>query len=691
MKTRLRKLLEEPLLLLAALWPFALLAPHLPGLPRPTAGGLPWRQEFLTSLLLTLTLALLFARPRRRGDSAAAGRVALSLPLPLLLAVPFVAFVWASALWAGQPWAAAHMAFQWSAYLIFFALMSRAATRPRILRASFVSLGAVVWVLGLACAFESLAGGALTDGNLRSDLKPLLRGSGGFGEIMAVATFLFAAGALTLRRKTAALACGATAALAWLATIQAMQRAPFVGGLLGLGLLMTVVLWKRSCRPRGWARPLALSAALALVVAAQALPTSGADGGEVKFAGEAAPSTIEKLQVGVAGDESARARLLFWGAGVEMFRARPFTGVGANNYEPAFPEARARFAARYPSSPLVRMNEGLLVGYAHNEYVQMLAELGGAGLLLFALFAASLAFAFLRSLKNSRRACLALCAASGALAFAASSGASASSFRNMGGGLVFFFAAALVASSPARRESVQGAAARPSFSFARVRPAVAACALALMLLMTYDSATRAAAVVLHGAAQSNAGAPRAEELYRASLRWDSSSAAAHFSYGAWLQSSGRAAEAVPHLRRAVAGGFNSSICYARLAFAEEAAGDAAAAERTLSEGLRAYPLSVFLRVSRAVALERLGRREEADVEMVTSLLINSLYARGWRALIEQDVDAASAAARADRGVMSPGKLEPAEAVYLVIEENERRFPERALTGWRARHRSFKMP
>ncbi len=66
-----------------------------------------------------------------------------------------------------------------------------------------------------------------------------------------------------------------------------------------------------------------------------------------------------------------------------MFRSHPLVGVGANNYEVAFSEARQKFAATHPDSPLVGMNEQLLTQYAHNEYVQILAELGIVGILIF--------------------------------------------------------------------------------------------------------------------------------------------------------------------------------------------------------------------------------------------------------------------------------------------------------------------
>ena len=678
-----RNLAREPLLILGALWPLALLAPHLPGLPRPTVNFLPWRQELLVSLLLSVTLALLV----RRGAAGQARPGARGVVVPLLLsAALYVSWVCLSALWATNPAPALHLGFQWCAYLLFFALMSRAAASPRVMHASFVSLGAAVWILALACALESWLGAPLTDGNIRANLKPLLRGSGGFGELMAAAAPVFAALSLRVRRPGRALLCGATSALAWLATLQSLERAPFVGAVAGLLLLFAGTLFKASLRPHGRARAGILFGALTLALAAQAVPLQF--NGRGAGSAEGASTTVARLQGGLSEDANTRARMLLWGVGLEMLRAHPLLGVGGNNYEVAYAGARARFSARHPESPLVGVNEDLLAVYAHNEYIQMLAELGAVGLLLFVLLSCLLVVAFRRALRHPTQALTALGCAGGMLAFAVSSGASASSFRYFGGGLVFFFAAAVIARAArhaAGRDEKTAAAAFPLGQ--RARRAAAPCALALTLALALGFGVHAAAAVLCGMAETGADAARAESLYRNSLRLEGRSAPAHFSYGLWLSRNGRAAESLPHLRFAVARGFNSTLCYAYLAGAEEGSGDAVAAERTLASAVEVYPRSVFLRVRHAAALERLGRREAAAMEMSSALLLDSRAARGWYELIVNDIDAAVAAARRDPQTAMPGELQPEGAVFAVLRENERRFPEAVRTGWRARMRS----
>jgi Tfp pilus assembly protein PilF len=523
---------------------------------------------------------------------------------------------------------------------------------------------------------------------MRAGLKPLLRGSGGFGELMAATVPIFAALALRVRRPRRALLCGATSALAWLATLQSLERAPFVGAVAGLLLLFTGVLFKAGLLPRRRARAALLGGTLMLLLAAQAVPLSFGGRGAAGAGGAGAADTISRLRGGLSGDANTHARLLFWGVGLEMLRAHPVLGVGGNNYEVAYAEARARFSARHPASPLVGMNEDLLTVYAHNEYVQMLAELGVVGLLLFVLMSCLLVAAFLRALKQASQALAALGCAGGMLAFAVSSGASASSFRYFGGGLVFFFAAAVITNA-ARRAA--GADTRPSAALTRVlcaRRGAAAGGLALALALTLGFNIQAASVVLCGMAEASADASRAESLYRASLRLQGGSAGAHFSYGAWLFNRGREREAVAHLRFAVERGFNASTCYAYLAGAEANAGDEAAAERTLAEAVRVFPRSVFLRARHASALARVGRAGEAELEMAAAVLIDSRAARGWRKLIDDDIDAASDASRRDpQTYATPGELQPDEAVFAVLKENEKRFPEAARKGGRGHARA----
>jgi O-antigen ligase len=665
-----------PLLIIGALWPLVMLAPHLPGIPRTSIGGLPWRQELLLSLLLTIALGLLI----KRGQNQEIARLDRgTLPVIFTFGL-FACWTLSSAVWAANSYAAIHLGMQWGIFLVFFFLMNSILKNPRLMRSSFIALAGVIWVLAIACAIESWFGAPLTDGNLRSDLKPILRGSGGFGEIMATAAILFAGLSLQAKRRRRAVIFGATAMMGWLATLQSLERAPLVGATAGFCLLTVGAIIAKPAGRRPWVRLGLMVSALVLILLFQSLPLSSAQQ-------NTASSTVSRLTQDLSADASTRVRFLFWGVGLEMARAHPLLGVGGNNYEVAYPTARAQFSARHPNSSLVAMNEHLLTVYAHNEYVQLIAELGLIGLLLFVLFSLSLVATLWRALKHRSRVLPALGAGGAMLAFVVSSGASGSSFRYFGGGLVFFFAAAILTRIAASTQPSPNKPKKPVRLGSTLRQVMPLSLCALMLLTTCLLSAQGAGTVLHGLAQVSPEPAKAEGYYQSSLRVYPASPATHFGYGIWLYNNRRGVEAVPHLRYAVENGFNSSICYAYLAGAADSAGDSPLAERTLATAVRVYPASLFLLVRHAAALTRSGRGAESKEVFSRALLLDPRAALGWQQLIENDIDAAYLAAKQDPNIALPGELYPEAAVFEVLQENEQRFPAWAHTGWRARIRA----
>lgn len=653
----IRRVARQPLWFIALLWPLALLGPYVPGLPRPEPSGLPWRQEIIIALLLSATLALALRRLWSHKDfSLSVDRRELLLWLPAILYTLWTA---ASARWSTQAGSAIHAAFEWSAYLLFFALMRQAATRPRILRASFMVLGTIVLMLCASCMIGFW--GAQTDTDVFT--KTLFRFFSGFSEPMAMTIPLYAALALSVRKLRWSILCGATSLLAWLATLQTVERAPIIGASAGLLLLGICTVLFRNCRPRSLKRAGVLLATLLLATTLQMLPSSKIQGNTSAFA---------RLQSTSTSEQNTRVRLLFWSIGLEMLRAHPLKGVGANNYEVAYADARASFSATHPDSPLVGMHEEQLVQHAHNEYVQVLAELGVVGFLLLAGFGIGLALLFLRVLRKSKKALLPAGAGAALLVFALSSGASAFSFRWMASGLLFFFAAAILTSASARLPERKEMSLSFSHAFAR---AVPLCALALACAFFYNAGARAMNVIHHGAAQESANEREADAHYRAAISWGPDDAATHFNYGVFLFYQKRMSEAVPHLRYAVARGLNVSACYGYLAAAEAAAGQKDEAERTLADALKIYPHSIFLRVRHAFALADLGRQAESEEEHAKALSLNPVWARGWWNLMHDGVDAATAAAHKDIGnITMPGDLWPQNCLFVVLAENDLHNP-----------------
>lgn len=668
------KAMRDPRWFVAVLWPLVLAVPYLPGISKPSVGGLAWRQELAFAAILVGTFALLLWRLRK--PKTPSDQPSFTFSSLLISAVLFAAWSAASIFWAANPYSAAHYAFTWAAFLLFFGVLHLVAARPRAMRASFYGLALVVWLLSLSCVIEWLFGDFLNDHSYRANLKPLFRGFSGFGETMAVAAPIFGALALTVRKQRSAILCGATSLISWLVVLQAFQRAPILGATTAFIALGAGILFLNRCRVRSLQRVALLLAGLIIVAILQLVIFAATPGEDF--------TALQRLAAVSTAEDNTKVRLLYWGAGLEMFRAHPLTGVGANNYEVAFSAARQQFAAAHPGSPLLEMNEQLLTQYAHNEYVQILAELGVVGILLFGAFCLLLGRTTWGAIRHSHNPLLALGAGAGLLAFAISSAASAFSFRWFGSGLMCFFAAALVSrlasvSSP-KRQTASSAVSRPAM-FQRVIPA---CAFGFGVVMFIGAGMQALNGVTHAWAQTSATPSQAESFYRHSLRFNPFDAASHFDYGSLLYQQRRYGEAVKHLRYAVGHGFNTSPSYATLAAAEEAAGDAVASERTLAVAAKAYPQSVFILVRHAAALGRVGKSAESEKQFSQALALDARAARGWYQLINFDIDAALSAAQDDSSLAKPGELKPQTAIYVVLKENQRRLNIPATSGWRGR-------
>ena len=207
-------------------------------------------------------------------------------------------------------------------------------------------------------------------------------------------------------------------------------------------------------------------------------------------------SAVARVTTTAVDETNTSIRLLFWGAGLEMFYAHPLTGVGAGNYAVTFARARGDFASRYPDSPLVSAWEELLPERAHNTYVQVLAELGLIGFAFFVAFCAMLIWQAKLAFQRARNPMLMLGASGSMLAFAISSGASPISFNWLGSGLVFFFAAAIVLRG-ATEGSMNKVIILATIKYARLAASVT---FACVLLLLGCFSVQAISATLHGTA-----------------------------------------------------------------------------------------------------------------------------------------------------------------------------------------------
>ena len=156
---------------------------------------------------------------------------------------------------------------------------------------------------------------------------------------------------------------GAASVLLLGAQALASSRGGLIGLVAGLAVL-AVVGWRKE---RLAALAVGIGAPLLIVASfAQLIPARLTDGllqqfrlNDVSVNGQINDSNFSTME-----------RLAHWLAGLRMFQAHPLLGVGAGNYDTA-----------YPFYGDVRWPEGL--GQAHNYYINVAAETGIIGLLAF--------------------------------------------------------------------------------------------------------------------------------------------------------------------------------------------------------------------------------------------------------------------------------------------------------------------
>lgn len=630
------------------LWMIALLAPYLGGIPTPGSPR-PWRQEVVITLLLGLTClsvarrALITQFPTWRPN-----RIEIAILSSLLL---FVLWSLASASWATNAMPALYHTSVWAIFLIFFIFARLIAESPRLLRVSLVVLAIVIGIISVCCLTE-VAGEGLTQ------FRRL-----GYGEPLALSVPLFTALALNLRRRRATLFCGVVALLAWLSILLLLERGAFIGASAALVFLFLAPIFNRRWRPRSWGRATVIAVAFCVAAWAATFHEKPKVG-----------SVVTRLAATSTEETNTAARLLFWGIAIEELRAHPLTGVGANNYDVAYPEARAAFSRRYPASQFVVVNEQKLAERAHNEYLQILAELGIVGFTLLATFAVALLCLAWRVVRRGNSS-LALGACGSLLAFALTSGVTSASFRWTGSALIFFFAAALVTRFGVTKSSDASSTSPATAAVKCLQPvwlkhaAYASATLTFSILCGF--LVIAANQISLGMAQNATSPESAVMLARTAYKLNPYDAPTNFTLGGLLYQDGNAADAVPLLRFATERGYNVVSCYAALAMAESAAGDLEAAEKTLAHATKVYPRSIFIRTRHAFALGVIDRHEEAAQQLAFAVKLDSRAAKGWWELHNNGANAAAVAARLDASIAPPRELLPEDCVLMIAGEQKR--------------------
>jgi O-antigen ligase len=551
--------------------------------------------------------------------------------------------------WANSTISVTHHTLVWGGYIVFYLLARQITASPKSLRLSLYSLGALVWVLAIPAVVEYFT---LVDRNFTTTLG--LRYSS-YAEAVNVILPLFLLVSVRVRNRRLFWLSAATVWIGWMMINVSFSRAALLCGLCGIGIFAVYFFLtaKKSVEKQR------MAAMLAVLLVSSAST-------QLQFFSANSTSTFDRM-TSASTNASTNARPFLARIALEMFRANPLGGVGADNFGRRVNEYRAEFAADNPEYPHLSLFENEFPKRAHNEYLQILAETGVVGFALFVWFLigclrlASVNLNFRRP-RLTMTGAAAIC---GMATFFVSSAVTSFSFRVVPNAVMFFFALALAARAGfAETERVESSA--PSQYVRLILPATAALCIALAAFSLVRVISQYK--VLQGDAQTTTA--EAAAFYQTALQLDADNAAAYYDYAQKLLHDGQPAAAAPHFRAGINKGLFATVNYSYLATAQTLANDFSAAEATMNEAVRIYPKSVFVLTRYAVLLEQNGKTELAAQHYKEAAEIDQKQAIGWRLLLTKGAQAASNNAHSEKKSIEIMDLFPQNAFYAVMDERE---------------------
>lgn len=635
-----------------------LLAPWFPFIPNWQTFIHMWRVEIFASVFLFVSLLYVLIKSSKLNST-----LELSTQELWLVVFPIITLILWSALsiiWAPSWKSAIHHTLVWSEYLAFYILVRHLVDHDRTFGSILRTLTIVLVLFAIPALIEyvglSVIGGEST---FRARFAK-------YGEQIATILPLLIVAVLRSNGRRLALGVVAIAAL-WLLVYSTAGRINLlVFGLVFLTIGALVFALKRFHRYR-----------LKFAVCVLALAIAPVPFYLFSLSAGAANNPIANRLADTSGNAySTGFRSLMNSVSLEMLRTNPVLGVGADNYGFQFNNYRRQYVENNPADPNLAYGEIGIVGQAHNEYLQIAAELGIVGLAILLWFLAGIAVLAWKALRHARRGSLyPLAAVLGLGMFLVSSLVSSYSFRLMQNGFVFFFVLAVATKMlfppEAREKEPEKKSAR---STAWLRPALAAGLLASLLLATY-SAIRVSSSIITARADQTQDLDAATNLYQVAMSLDDENPHVRNKLGSRYFSDGRFAEAIPLLNSSIEIGRGESTDFSYLASAYFLNGDVRRAEDVMRSAAGLYPRSTFVLTRYSDLLRQNGKEREASTLLTRAREIDTPATNTWQTIIESGSQAAWDRYFWKKDCVPVMDLNPLASVYAVLDERKVRFPE----------------
>lgn len=617
-----------------------------------------WRVEFTASIFLFAALAYTIYNNRGRLLRPNISRGELKW-----IVIPISAFIcWSSLsmLWANSLMSAFHHTLVWAEYLIFYLIVRQVIDSGR-------NYSVIARMLtGTLCFFAILA--------VFSYIGFLLFGGGtSVGIIYSkyceqIVTLLPLLIVGVLRLKDRKFAVGAAAlALLWLLVYCSQSRTGLILFVAVVVTMSALVFLLKRFRPHRLRMAILL---VAFVVAPIPLHL-------VSLFANGQATVLGRIRDDKGNSGSNDFRKLMIHISVGMIAANPVLGIGADNFGFEVNKYRSEFGTKNPDNPVLAEAESYIPERAHNEFLQIAAELGLVGIVIFSWFLFGIAVMGFRLLKNfSSSSPYAIAAVMGIGVFLVSSLVTSYSFRLIQNGFVFFFVLAVAAKLLLKTKNAEPGVS--GISNARLRWALAAGCLACISLAGF-SFIRVSSTAVTQQANQTASIDDALPIYRRAMSIDATNPEAPYFLGLRLIEAKRYGDAVPYLKDSIKIGKARSTDFSFLATAQVLSGDVPGAEKTFAEAAALYPRSVFVLTRYAALLDANDKTAESEQQFARAASINKRAATTWWALINKGTQAAS-----DLAFKNPDEhevvmnLTPYDAIYAVIAERDIRFPDERL-------------
>lgn len=425
---------------------------------------------------------------------------------------------------------------------------------------------------------------------------------------------------LSSNSRPLAVTAGVSAVLGWLCLCETLRRGAMAGAILSIILIGVAILGKW-IKPRSPKWIFSIVAALLIVTTLQLSGLIRPDFPDESNGLKYRLNDAIGLQVGDSQSSSLFERVRYWAIGWEMVKQHPLRGVGVAGYPSEYMPYR-RFYLENPSYRRLHQVETAQDEFgagalAHNEYVQILTELGFPGLILFMVLA-GLVITQLWQRRNASASYVVWGATAGLAAFSVSSAVSSFSFRQAPTAAVAICLLVLGLAQIEGKKKVPGEPmVKGQFAIPKAFVATALCfTFVLCSIFTWYAYRVIQGVALQAQTEGNFSPnnPARNEAwlkdYEQVFSYDPYNRGAHFGCSVLLYRMKRPQEAAQHLETAIRLGYTRPFSKVFLAFSYEQMGRLDKAVPLIEESLASFPNSPLSRTVYIEYLRQQGRTDE---------------------------------------------------------------------------------